>query len=80
MILIHVFCLGQAYKEGYEPVEEEFQVVDGQATDLKITLMRTVSHACQVIDVRAISSAIHCISDGLEERIGVSAGSKFQSL
>ena len=43
--MIHVFCVGQAYKEGYEPVEEELQVVDGQATDLKITLMRTVRHA-----------------------------------
>lgn len=48
-------------------MEEEFQVVDGQATDLKITLMRTVKHGCHFIDVQAISSAIHCISDGLEE-------------
>lgn len=37
-----LFWNRQAYKEGYEPFEADFQVVDSQPTDINIVLYKAV--------------------------------------
>jgi hypothetical protein len=37
------FFLQQAYKEGYEPVEDDFTVAENHVAQINITLYKTVS-------------------------------------